>query len=284
MNARTTHHLGTVSLAPRLAQWIAHQHAQGVRVIGINGAQGCGKSTVASAIAAELATHHGLSAAVLALDDLYLPRAARLALARRVHPLLATRGVPGTHDVALGMQLLEQLLWLREGATLATPRFLKLTDDRAPPAQWRKFTGPVHVVLFEGWCVGAPAQAAGELAAPINALEAEEDADGRWRRWVNARLAGDYAPLFARLQRLVFLAAPNFECVLQWRLEQEATSAAQEHGHTMSRSETLRFIAHYERLTRHALLRLPFTADVVVQLGPQREIQSVMLKTVAGSA
>ena len=41
---------------------------------------------------------------MLSLDDLYLPKAERLRLARDVHPLLATRGVPGTHDVALGVE------------------------------------------------------------------------------------------------------------------------------------------------------------------------------------
>ena len=41
-------------------------------------------------------------AVTFSMDDLYLGRAARVDLARRIHPLLATRGVPGTHDPMLG--------------------------------------------------------------------------------------------------------------------------------------------------------------------------------------
>ena len=49
---------------------------------------------------------HGLRAAILSLDDIYLSGADRLQRANTIHPLLATRGVPGTHDVGLGLQLL----------------------------------------------------------------------------------------------------------------------------------------------------------------------------------
>ena len=68
--------------------------------VGLCGAQGSGKSTVAAVIAHRLRTQD-LQVAVLSIDDVYLPREARLDLARRVHPLLTTRGPPGTHDLEL---------------------------------------------------------------------------------------------------------------------------------------------------------------------------------------
>lgn len=210
---------------------------------------------------------------MLALDDFYLTRAERETLARTVHPLLATRGVPGTHDVALARRTLERVRALREGEALAIPRFVKARDDRAPERDWPACRGPVDVVLFEGWCVGTPPQAADELGAPVNALEAEADADGRWRAYVNAQLAGGYAGLFEMLDRLVLLQAPGFEVVHGWRLEQEAGNAAEVAGaQAMTPEALIRFIAHYERLTRHALRVLPARADVVLELDDRRRV------------
>ena len=77
-------------------------------VLGICGAQGSGKSTLAEALAERL-ERDGLACAVLSLDDLYLTRAERERLARGVHPLLATRGPPGTHDTSLGIAVLDAL-------------------------------------------------------------------------------------------------------------------------------------------------------------------------------
>src|SRR6188472_2123866 len=69
-------------------------------LVGLSGLQGSGKSTLARQIAAA-ASAHGIATEVLALDDFYRGRGERAVLARTIHPLLATRGVPGTHDLAL---------------------------------------------------------------------------------------------------------------------------------------------------------------------------------------
>lgn len=226
--------------------------------VGLAGAQGSGKSTMAPRLSAELAGE-GLRTALLALDDFYLTRAERRHLARTVHPLLATRGVPGTHDIGL---LTDALIALLAGRTTRVPRFDKSSDDRA--AEDRQLDGPFDVVLLEGWCIGARLQPAEALAAPVNQLEREEDADGAWRRWVNRRLATDYAALFDRLDLRVFLRAPSFEVVLGWRAEQERELGAG----GMSAPELERFIAHYERVTRWMLADAP--ADLVIDLDAAR--------------
>ncbi|HEX7381695.1 MAG TPA: hypothetical protein VF265_06010 [Nevskiaceae bacterium] len=123
-----------------------------------------------------------------------------------------------------------------------------------------------------------PPQRLEELGPLINALEAERDADGRWRRWVNERLATDYAALFARLQRLIFLAALGFACVSGWRLQQERTNAIDEGGTTMDRAQLEAFAAYYERITRHPMACLPSRADAVVRLGPSREVRSLEIR------
>jgi D-glycerate 3-kinase len=241
-------------------------------LVGICGPQGSGKSTTVAVVAALLEAR-GLKVATLSLDDLYLPRADREALARDVHPLLRTRGVPGTHDVALGLAVLDGLAG--QGGT-ALPRFDKASDDRAPVDAWPVVAGPVDVVLFEGWCVGARPEPPQALAAPLNALERERDPDGAWRSYVNAALAGPYRALFARLDLLVLLTAPDFETVLAWRREQEAklrgrlAEAGQGADRAMSDEEVAVFVQHYERLSRHIAREMPARADLVVALDADR--------------
>lgn len=243
-------------------------------VVGVCGTQASGKSTLC-AVVARLLEEAGLAAAVLSIDDLYLTHEARQGLARDIHPLLATRGVPGTHDVELGLQLLDALA--RSGE-VRLPRFDKARDTRRPQAEWDRFAGPADVVLFEGWCVGARPQAEAALAAPVNDLEREEDPEGLWRRYANARLAGPYQALFGRLDRLVLLQAPGFETVLGWRREQEAklrtrlASGGEDLSRTLDEAALARFVAHYERLTRHILAEMPRRADVLARLGADREL------------
>ena len=257
-----------------LANWIAGRHAAAgaPRVIGLCGPQGSGKTTGAEAMRLML-TERGLNTVVLALDDLYLGKAERTELALRVHPLFATRGPPGTHDVALGLGALSAL---QKAGKMRLPHFDKATDDRAPMEQWPTVAGPADIVIFEGWCVGAVAQEAVELAAPVNALEAEEDPAGVWRRHVNAALAGDYQRLFGRIDGLIQLRAPSFAVVADWRLEQERKLRART-GMGMSDAEVRRFIQHYERLTRHIDAEMPCRADVVANLGDDRAVRTLEL-------
>lgn len=245
--------------------------AQGARplVLGICGAQGSGKSTLAAALAEDLA-RSGKACAVLSLDDLYLTRAERQRLGREVHPLLATRGPPGTHDVDLGIAVLDAL---RAGTAVRLPRFAKAKDDRCDPSAWPEVTGQCDVVLFEGWCVGARPQPTEALAEPFNRLEAAEDGDGTWRRFVNTALGGPYQDLFARVDRLVLLQAPGFDVVMDWRLEQEEELRARspDAPGLMSREQVARFISHYERITRHILEEMPDRADLVLRLDAGRK-------------
>lgn len=242
-------------------------------VIGLCGAQGSGKTTLARAVM-DACAGEGLRAAVLSLDDLYFTHAERQVLARRVHPLLATRGVPGTHDVSLGMSVLNQL---RGGKPVPLPRFDKARDDRAPQDEWPAAPSACEVLLLEGWCVGALPQAPSELAMPVNGLEALEDSDAVWRTYANTVLSGSYQSLFAYIERLVLLAAPGFEVVHDWRLEQERELAAHRPSgsHVMEEPAIARFISHYERLTRHILQEMPDRADLVVRLDPQRRVVTI---------
>lgn len=239
-------------------------------VVGLCGAQGSGKSTMAEALAARFER-----SVTLSLDDLYRTRDERLALARDIHPLFATRGVPGTHDVALGVQVIDGL---RAGEVVALPHFNKAVDDRVPRYLWKAAPPACNLILFEGWCVGATPQDEDALGAPINALERDEDADGAWRAAVNNALAGPYQQLFARIDMLILLGAPDWETVGHWRQEQEAKlrSSARQGVGVMDAAGVARFIQHYERLSRHILTEMPRRADMVVYLNPDRSCRNVL--------
>jgi D-glycerate 3-kinase len=244
-------------------------------LVGLCGAQGSGKSTASLALR-ELLAREDLPTVALSIDDFYLPRATRLELAQQVHPLLATRGVPGTHDVELAQAVIDSIA---SGESVLLPAFDKATDDRRPRSQWHEHEGGARVVILEGWCVGARAQTAAQLHEPINALERLEDPDGQWRRHVNQRLETDYRALFDRLSPLVLLKAPSFEVVHGWRSGQEhklRERLAREGGdasRVMTDEQITRFISHYERVTRQILLEMPQRADHVISLDSARRAQ-----------
>jgi len=250
-------------------------------VIGIQGCQGSGKSTLAEFLVHLLHAQHGLNSAVLSLDDFYLTREERIELSQNIHPLLVTRGVPGTHDVPLALGTINALKHLPEGGSHSVPRFDKSIDDRAEPSAWSTTQGPIDVIIFEGWCVGLEAQSESELAVSVNGLEAQEDGEGHWRQFANQKLASDYARLFRQIDALAVLKAPSFHCVFNWRLLQEQKLIAKlesEHANlakTMSPAAIERFISHYQRLTEHAIRSLPAKANWLLTLGEDHTVMSL---------
>lgn len=238
-------------------------------ILGLCGAQGSGKSTLATGLQA-LMEQEGYRTAILSLDDLYLGRQARGQLAAAVHPLFRTRGVPGTHGVGRGIALLEAA---KGRAPLLLPRFDKGQDEPLP--QGEAVAAPVDLLIFEGWCVGARPQAKADLVQPVNALERDEDPDEIWRRHVNRQLRGPYAELFAWIDRLVLLAAPDFSVVRGWRGQQEEALLARGADRAMDARQLDRFVQHYERLTRHILTEMPARADLLLPLDDARHLRSV---------
>lgn len=263
-------------ILPHVRTWLAAA-GDAPLVVGICGSQGSGKSTVSAKLVSALA-REGVSACAISIDDFYLGAEERRRLGCDVHPLLQTRGVPGTHDVPLAIATIRAL---RRSEPVALPSFDKASDERVPFERWRQAAGPYDVIFFEGWCVGSTPQDEDDLANPVNAFEAENDREGNWRRHVNLRLATNYRQLFGLIDRQVLLAAPSFAVVEGWRLEQEETlrrnrlAAGQAVGSLMSRSKVQAFIQHYQRLTEHILHSMPAAADLTVQLDRDRRPSSV---------
>ena len=257
-------------------------------LVGFSGCQGSGKSTLVALMAKVMREVHGVSTVVLSLDDFYLTKAARGALAESIHPLFATRGVPGTHDLALLHETIAALRQPPPGSAVPVPAFDKALDDRTEMVHWRQVSAPVQLIFLEGWCVGLSPQQESELAAPINPMEAEQDPSRVWRGEVNRQLASEYAELFGKLDALLLLQAPSFDSVFDWRWQQEQRLSQQfQQDHpdkpdpTMSRSEVAEFILHYQRLTEHGLRTLPDRADFVWELTIDRSVERMWLTEVA---
>ena len=247
------------------------------QIIGINGCQGSGKSTLADYLCTRITSEFNVTAVPLSLDDFYLTKAQRQKLSQDIHPLLATRGVPGTHDVDLAIDTINRL---KTSKNTHITRFDKSTDDRVAKADSSSIQGPVGLIVIEGWCFGAESVHQQELLEPSNDLERQYDTDGVWRQYVNSALAGDYQTLFNMADRLVMLAAPSFDRVFQWRLEQEQKliEALTLHknkrltSNAMNEKEIEHFIGYFQRITEHCLLTIPERADHLYRLNNDRSV------------
>jgi len=244
---------------------------KGPLIVGVGGAQGCGKTTFCSVISRILNKGFDLNSVVISLDDMYSTRHDRLKFADETTPMFSVRGVPGTHDVSFALSLFERLKDLKEGEVMKFPRFDKSIDDRKSVHLWQEIQGPVDVVLFEGWCVGAPP------------MTEEMDADGVWRNTVNELLQGVYKSLFSQIDLMAWMQAPSYDVVYEWRNKQERVLESHLHDihgilldtidlKVMSSKELKRFMQYYERLTRHMLAVMPSKADVLFKLNEKQDV------------
>lgn len=262
---------------PIVDDLVKHSNSATPLFVSINGSQGSGKSTLASYLDHTLTHLYHKRVVVMSIDDFYLDKLTRQQLATKVHPLLQTRGVPGTHNLPLWQDVMTALTL---GQPCLIPRFNKALDDPYPKTEWQTVLGNVDIVIVEGWCMQIPPQLDEMLLPGINQLEQNLDPDLVWRRFVNHALV-QYQTLFQRFHYNIMLKAPSFSVVHTWRLEQEEKLAArcertnEKNLSIMSDAQIAKFVAHYQRLTEHALQVLPQLSDVVYALDTQRNIQSV---------
>lgn len=273
-----------------LGAWLTcrKRQSEGPLVIGINGAQGAGKSTLFNLLEVILTEGFDLKVVGFSIDDLYKTFEERVKLSEEVHPLLKTRGVPGTHDVDLGIEILNSLKTSTAESITKIPVFDKSTDDRCPASVWQEWIGPADVIVFEGWCVGALPQEPDQLVEAINDLERDEDPDGAWREYVNTQLSGIYQEMFSMIEVLIMLKVPSMDSVFEWRSLQEKklaervkyiydTQQPTEHLRIMNEEQIKRFIQHYERLTQLMLEEMPDRADVTLFLNDNHKISDIQI-------
>lgn len=249
--------------------------------IGIQGSQGSGKSTCAEFMRILMTHQFDKKIVVMSIDDFYLTKAERVEMSKTQHPLFITRGVPGTHNIAMIESIFSSA---RAGQDFEVPVFDKSIDDRAPQSCWQRITEKIDVIVLEGWCVGITPELDVKLTKPVNDLEEFEDSDAVWRSKVNNSLKGSYAELYAQLDKLIALQAPSFDCVFEWRLLQEEKMIARikarggDASAAQSPEQISRFIEHYQRLTQHGLAIMPEQADYLITLNTDHSYNKLQIR------
>ena len=228
---------------------------------GILGGQGTGKTTLCEVLR-RILLKLGYSTVSLSLDDLYKTYADRQQL-QKADPRLIWRGPPGTHDIDLGIAILDELRGsqTRELAAfdalnsdvlkpdiikhIEIPRFDKSAYGGAGDRTQPELISGADIVLFEGWFVGVEPVVDTQLneflaGAPFPIFT---DADCQFARDMNAKLH-DYLPLWKRLDRLIVLYPQDYRISKVWRNQAEQKMmAAGKSG--MTEDEINRFVEYF---------------------------------------
>lgn len=238
-------------------------------LIGFTGGQGSGKTTLSDFVQLILQVGFEKKTTGFSIDDLYKTPEERDILAETIHPLCKVRGVPGTHNIKLGLDVLNSLYKANSFTETTIPSFSKTQDKHLPEEVWIKFKGKPDFIFFDAWFGGAKPISFNNWKPPINKLEKKEDPDGIWSKWSNKELAGDYQNLFNKIDLLLMIKVPDMNDIFESRWLQEQTlektlSGNMSDSKIMSKDEVWNFVMHYERLTRYVLEEIPKFADIVL--------------------
>lgn len=237
---------------------------------GILGGQGTGKTTLGRVLGVIL-DYLGYHTISISIDDLYKTYQERQLLQKQ-DPRLIWRGPPGTHDIELGLQVLEQLHSPDQHNPIQIPRFDKSAWGGAGERTEPEMVEFADIVLFEGWFVGVQ---------PIDSMifdtltlpPIETDSDRKFARDTNERLK-DYLPLWERLDKLMVLYPTDYHLSLQWRLQAEQEMMATGKS-GMTESQIYDFVKYFWKALHPELFIIPLTrnsdlADLVIEINPDR--------------
>ena len=247
--------------------------------VGLAGGQGTGKTTISSLIKIILTKYFKLNVFRISIDDFYKTRKERISLSKKVHPMLLTRGVPGTHDINMMLNFFRNSK-SKKFKRLKLPTFNKAIDDRFNKKKWYDLKKRPDVIIFEGWCVGAKSEKNLTLKKTINSMEKIKDQKQVWRNYVNHQLKSKYKKLYSQLNCLVYLKAKNFSLLHKWRMKQERKLWVQSKvkSKIMSRGDVLNFMQTYQRITQNMFRNMPKYASVIFNLNSNHQIQSAVYK------
>ncbi len=247
--------------------------------VGLAGGQGTGKTTISSLIRIILTKYFKFNVFRISIDDFYKTRKERMSLSKRIHPMLLTRGVPGTHDINMMLNFFKQSK-SKKFKRLKLPTFNKAIDDRFHKKRWYNLKNRPDIIIFEGWCVGAKPEKNTTLKKTINSLEKAKDQKQIWRKFVNQQLKTKYKNLYSQLNCLVYLKAKNFKLLQKWRLKQERKLwvKSKVKSKIMSRGDVLNFMQTYQRITQNMFRYMPKYASIIFNLNSNHQIKSAVYK------
>ena len=249
--------------------------------VGLAGGQGTGKTTISSIVKIILEKYFKLNVFKISIDDFYKTRKERIALSKKVHPMLLTRGVPGTHDINMMLDFFKKSK-AKKFKSMKLPNFNKAIDDRFPKNKWNIIDKRPVVIIFEGWCVGARAEGNNMLKKSINSMEKANDHKLVWRKYVNQQLKTKYKKLYSQLNCMIYLKAKNFSLLQKWRLKQEHKlwlKTKKKGGHKiMSKGDVINFMQTYQRITQNMFKNMPKYASIILNLNNNHQIKTAVYK------
>ena len=265
-----------------LSFWISNKtDNQKPYFVGLAGGQGSGKTTISSIIKIILQKYFKLKVFKISIDDFYRTRKEREILSKKIHPMLMTRGVPGTHDIEMMLNFFKKTKD-KNFKNIKLPNFDKAIDDRAHKNKWYQLNEKPDVVIFEGWCVGAKPESKTTLKKSINSLEKAKDAKLIWRKHVNTQLQNKYKKLYSELNCLIYLKAKNFNLLQKWRLKQEhklwLKNKKSSKLKIMSKGDVINFMQTYQRITENMFKHMPKYASIIFNLNSKHQIKSAVYK------
>jgi len=249
-------------------------------ILGFSGGQGSGKTTVTGILKIILKKFFKRRIHVSSIDNFYKTLEDRNKISNKIHPLLKTRGVPGTHDINLVKNFFN-IIRKKKFKKIKLPKFEKAMDNRLEKKYWFNIKQKPEIVILEGWCVGARPQSNSLIKRPINILEKYEDKNLKWRQYVNEKIKKEYKKLFVMIDHLIFMKIPNFKVVFKWRLLQEKKLKKNSYSKKkiMSYNEIKRFIMFYERITLQMMKDLSKSASVLMLLKKNHDIRKIVFRS-----
>ncbi len=239
----------------------------------ISGSQGVGKTTYLKLIEIVGLKFFKKKVLNLSIDDFYLDKNERINLAAKIHPLLKTRGVPGTHDIKKLKSIIQQ--FQNSQYPISTPLFNKLTDRKK---KILKKHNKCDLLILEGWCAGCPRIPLNYLYKDINSIEKKYDKHKKWRKYYNNKLKTTYADVFNLFDYKIFFKSSSFSNVLSWRIKQEKNQikiSKNKKNQGMSESEIKVFIKHYEKITKYMLKSMPLKANLIIGIDQSHKIINI---------
>ncbi len=249
--------------------------------IGLAGGQGTGKTTISSIIKIILEKYFKIKVFKISIDDFYKTRKERIKLSKKIHPMLMTRGVPGTHDIKMMLDFFKKTK-VKSFKKMKLPNFNKAIDDRFPKKNWYNINQKPDIIIFEGWCVGARPEINKTLKKPINSLEKSNDQNLIWRKYVNQQLKTKYKKLYSQLNCMIYLKAKNFSLLQKWRLKQEKKLWLKNKNKIsdkiMNKGDVIKFMQTYQRITQNMFKNMPKYASIILNLNDNHQIKSAVYK------
>ena len=248
---------------------------------GLAGGQGTGKTTISSLIKIILTKYFDLKVFRISIDDFYKTRKERINLSKRIHPMLLTRGVPGTHDINMMLSFFKKIK-INKFKSIILPTFNKAIDDRFKKKYWYTLKNKPDVIIFEGWCVGAKAQKNKDLKNSLNFIEKTYDKNMKWRKYVNNQLKTNYKLLFKQLDGLLYLKPKNFNSLKNWRIKQERKlwekNKNKKNLRIMNTVDLSNFMQTYQRITQQMFKDCPKISSIMMKLNSRHQITNIIFK------